>query len=166
MPKEEVDIVDQADEVVATAERQEAHEKLLRHRAVQIFVLNKAGKLFLQKRSKTKDAFPSMYEASVSGHVQKGENAKDAALRELKEELGIEAKPEQLKELFQMKVEFTPEHEIVTQFELKDFEGQIQLDPEEVESGGYITLDALAKRINNKEFHPGFIAAYDKWKKG
>jgi len=164
MPKEELDIVDTADEVIAIADREEAHKNLLRHRAIQVFVLNKEGKIFLQKRSKTKDCFPGMYEASLSGHVMKGETPAEAAVRELKEELGIEAKQDQLRELFKMKIEFRPEHEIVTQFILKDAEGTIDLDSEEVESGGYLTLDELTKRVNEKEFHPGFLAAYNKWK--
>ena len=165
MEKEELDIVDSKDEPVASAQREEAHKKLLRHRAIQVFVLNKAGKIFLQKRSKKKDVFPGKYECSVSGHVQKGETPEQAAVRELKEELGIEAKPEQLKELFQLKIEFPPEHEIVRQYILEGYDGQITLDPEEVERGGYITLDDLAKRINETEFDPIFLAGYDKWMK-
>ncbi len=162
MPKEELDIVDADNLVIATAEREEAHDKLLRHRAIQVFVLNKKGEIFMQKRSKTKDCFSSLFECSASGHVNAGETASHAALRELKEELGIAAT--HLEELFQFKAEFPPEHLIVTQYILENYEGPIQLDPIEVESGGYITFAELDKRINKQEFHPAFIAAYEQWK--
>lgn len=43
-----------------------------------------------------KDSFPGQYDTSSAGHIPAGEEPLSSALRELKEELGIEAKPEQL----------------------------------------------------------------------
>lgn len=52
--------------------------------------------LLLQKRSQTKDSFPGCYDISSAGHVQAGGNCLDTAVRELKEELGIDAEPASL----------------------------------------------------------------------
>ena len=56
--------------------------------------------LLLQKRSLQKDSYPGCYDISSAGHVPAGSNYLDSALRELEEELGIKARPEDLKEAF------------------------------------------------------------------
>jgi 8-oxo-dGTP diphosphatase len=52
--------------------------------------------ILLQKRSATKDAFAGCYDISSAGHVPAGQDYLESALRELKEELGISAAPDQL----------------------------------------------------------------------
>lgn len=52
--------------------------------------------LLLQKRSENKDAFPGCYDISSAGHLPAGQDYLTSALRELEEELGIKAEPEQL----------------------------------------------------------------------
>ena len=47
--------------------------------------------LLLQKRSRNKDSYPGCYDISSAGHVQAGDGFLETAVRELKEELGIEA---------------------------------------------------------------------------
>ena len=56
--------------------------------------------VLLQKRSSGKDSYPGCYYISSAGHVPAGGNYLDSALRELEEELGIRACPEDLQELF------------------------------------------------------------------
>ena len=55
--------------------------------------------LLLQKRSKEKDSFPGCYDISSAGHISAGDEPLETALRELEEELGIKAEPEQLKKV-------------------------------------------------------------------
>ena len=55
---------------------------------ISVFVLNKQGQVLLQKRSANKKYFPNTW-TLCTGHVEKGESASDAAIRELQEELGI-----------------------------------------------------------------------------
>ncbi|MCI6859378.1 MAG: NUDIX domain-containing protein [Eubacterium sp.] len=52
--------------------------------------------VLLQKRSQKKDAFPGCYDISSAGHLPAGQDFLPSALRELKEELGIEAEENQL----------------------------------------------------------------------
>ena len=52
--------------------------------------------ILLQKRAQGKDAFPGYYDTSSAGHVQAGAEYLESALRELKEELGIQAEREEL----------------------------------------------------------------------
>ncbi|MGB8355704.1 MAG: 16S rRNA (adenine(1518)-N(6)/adenine(1519)-N(6))-dimethyltransferase RsmA [Chthoniobacteraceae bacterium] len=85
------DVVDEKDHVVRTASRHEVHTGKLLHRAVHIFVFNKAGELFLQKRSRWKDVHPSKWDSSAAGHVNSGDEFDTTAPRELEEELGVMA---------------------------------------------------------------------------
>lgn len=55
--------------------------------------------VLLQKRSDNKDSNPGCYDISSAGHVEAGHGAMESALRELGEELGIQAAPEQLHEI-------------------------------------------------------------------
>lgn len=55
---------------------------------IGVFILNDYGQILLQKRSGNKKNYPNMW-ALCTGHVEKNEDIQDAAIRELKEELGI-----------------------------------------------------------------------------
>jgi 16S rRNA (adenine1518-N6/adenine1519-N6)-dimethyltransferase len=83
------DVVDANDSVTGQATRAEVHAKKLLHRAVHIFVHNKRGDLLLQKRSLLKDLCPGLWDSSVSGHLDAGEDYTAAATRELEEEMNI-----------------------------------------------------------------------------
>jgi 16S rRNA (adenine1518-N6/adenine1519-N6)-dimethyltransferase len=87
--EEVFDVVDEADAVTGQATRREVHERKLLHRAVHVFVVNRHGELLLQKRSRFKDAHPGVWDSSVAGHLDAGEDYAAAALRELEEEMGI-----------------------------------------------------------------------------
>ncbi len=52
--------------------------------------------LLLQKRSAGKDAYPGCYDISSAGHIPAGDDFLISAVRELSEELGIDAAPEEL----------------------------------------------------------------------
>ena len=52
--------------------------------------------ILVQKRSATKDSYPSCYDISSAGHIPAGVDFKPSAIRELKEELGLDAKEEEL----------------------------------------------------------------------
>lgn len=83
------DVVDEQDNVLRQATRQEVHEQKLIHRAVHILVFNKNRDCLLQKRSHLKDKHPGVWDSSAAGHLDAGEDYDTAAARELEEELGI-----------------------------------------------------------------------------
>ena len=74
--------------------------KGLFHLVSEIIVKHKDGMYLLMQRDWNKSNFPGLYEASAGGAVLKSEEPYDAAVRELKEETGIEAK--ELKELYKL----------------------------------------------------------------
>ncbi|MBW3014696.1 NUDIX domain-containing protein [Candidatus Woesearchaeota archaeon] len=161
---ETLDVVDEKDEVIATASREECHEQKLRHRGVQVFILNEEGDFFIQKRSEKKDVFPGLYEGGITGHVLAGETYKEAAVRELKEELGIDVHDNDLREMFKFKMLFENEHELITAYIL-DYDDTINLDQKEVSSGEFLSLDEVRQKIKDdeKEFTPAFLIGFDKY---
>lgn len=84
-------------------ERGVAHREGALHATVHIWIARKNDRsgydLLLQKRSANKDSHPGCYDISCAGHISAGDGIKESALRELKEELSIEAKPEKLREI-------------------------------------------------------------------
>ena len=83
-----------------TTERSEAHTLGTVHRTAHTWVVRQSAddgfEVLLQKRSLRKDSFPGCYDTSSAGHIQAGDEPLESAIRELKEELGISAVPEQL----------------------------------------------------------------------
>lgn len=98
-PDEVFDVVDENDRVVGREFRREIHRRALRHRAVHIFWLRGDGSLCLQRRSYAKDNSPGLLSTSCAGHVDAGEDYLGAAVRELREELGVEVPPASLAEI-------------------------------------------------------------------
>jgi len=90
-PHELFDVVDARDRVIGQATRGEVHARGLLHRAAHVFVFNSQGQLLLQQRSATKDSYPLCWTSSCSGHLDSGETYQAAAVRELREEIGLEA---------------------------------------------------------------------------
>lgn len=73
----------------STNNADETSDKLVDHATIQY-------ELLLQKRSHDKDSFPDCYDISSAGHVPAGSAVLDSAIRELSEELGINASTDDL----------------------------------------------------------------------
>ena len=82
-----------------TIERSQAHAEGIRHRTAHVWIVKKENKrtyVLLQKRASNKDSFPGRFDTSSAGHVKAGDEPLHSALRELYEELGINAAEEDL----------------------------------------------------------------------
>ncbi|MDO4344642.1 MAG: NUDIX domain-containing protein [Eubacteriales bacterium] len=80
-------------------ERTRAHLEGIRHRTAHVWVMREREggvEVLLQKRSACKDSHPGCYDISSAGHIPAGVDFIPSALRELKEELGIEAEAGEL----------------------------------------------------------------------
>ncbi len=61
------------------------------HPVVHLHLIDREGRIYLQKRSMTKDLLPGYWDTAVGGHVSYGELAVEALYREASEELGLTA---------------------------------------------------------------------------
>jgi len=162
-----VDAVDRKDKKIGTIAKDIAHSKGTIHRAAHVFVFNKKGEIFLQKRSKRKLLAPGLLDSSCAGHVLAGESYQKAAARELKEELGIKkAKAKFLfKSLFIKKTRTYHNREIIALFEL-DWNGKVKISSE-ASSGKWIMIAKLRKEIREKPgaFGSAFLKLFRKFLK-
>lgn len=67
----------------------EAHKKRYLHATCHTFVLLNRRRIYVQKRTTKKHISPRKWTSSSCGHVRKGETPKEAAQREIQEELGL-----------------------------------------------------------------------------
>ncbi len=89
--------------------RSEAHEKGILHRTAHVWIAKKVQnsyEVLLQKRSARKESFPSMYDTSSAGHVQAGDTPLESAIRELHEELGIAAGPDDFEYVGRFRIQY------------------------------------------------------------
>lgn len=92
---EYLDVVDaQGEPTGEVVERSKAHLLGIRHRTSHVWLYrmkNNRAEILLQKRCATKDSFPGCYDISSAGHIPSGCSFEESAIRELEEELGIQA---------------------------------------------------------------------------
>lgn len=86
-------IVNENDEPIGVMPRRQVHLEHRLHRAVHVGIFNSDGRIWLQQRAVTKDSWPGAWDLAATGHVDPDETYDAAAVRELAEELSIEARP-------------------------------------------------------------------------
>lgn len=92
-----IEVVDSAGNLTGEKKTKKTlHSQGLWHRSSHIWIYNSQGEILLQKRAKDKGRHPGKWDISTAGHVALGEDYDTAALRELREELGLEVKLEDL----------------------------------------------------------------------
>lgn len=164
-PNELFDVVDENDVPVRTATRAQVHSENLLHRAVHVFVLNKNGDLWLQKRSMRKDVNPGVWDSSVSGHLDAGEDYLPAAIRELGEEIGIQdASPNDLSHALSVKPSAATGWEHIRLFVTKHT-GSVSFPAAEIESMMPFPIEEIRAWMENKpdDFSPAFRLLFKAW---
>jgi isopentenyl-diphosphate delta-isomerase type 1 len=163
MSEEIFDVVNERDEVVGQEARSEVHRRKLNHRAVHVLVFNERGELFLQKRSMIKDCFPGAWDSSASGHLDRGEDYDACAVREVREELGVQL-PETPERLFKVEACAETGHEFVWVYHCRH-EGPFTLHPEEIESGGWFAPDEVSRWMRDRppDFASGLVLIWRRW---
>ena len=81
--------------------RAEVHSRGLWHRTVHVWAFDRQGRVLFQLRAKVKENNPGLLDTSCAGHISAGDTSQNAALRELREELGVVKGPEDLEYLFE-----------------------------------------------------------------
>ncbi|MDP4278649.1 MAG: NUDIX domain-containing protein, partial [Bacteroidota bacterium] len=141
-------------EVIGKATRKECHSgSFLLHPVVHLHVFDKAGRLYLQKRSMDKDIQPGKWDTSVGGHIDYGETVEQALRREAREELGLT----DFEPVFAFRYTFrsTVEYELVnTHYTM--YEGLLTPDPVEISEGRFWTRDEIRDSLGKGVFTPNF----------
>jgi isopentenyldiphosphate isomerase len=73
-----------------TGARQDGQVDGQLHVVVHVCLFNGAGQMLIQKRTMTKQDWPGLWDFTVGGSVHAGENSRQGAMREVREELGLD----------------------------------------------------------------------------
>ena len=149
--QEKIIIVDKHNNEVGQVTRALMRARNLIHRATYILVFNSKGLLFLQKRTAAKDIYPSHYEIAAGGVVLAGESYELSAARELHEELGIAG--QRLRYLFDNFYDDGINRVWGRVFSCT-YDGPLQLQKEEVESGEFMAVDSIVEMMKTNPFCP------------
>ncbi|MFA5999694.1 MAG: NUDIX domain-containing protein [Candidatus Paceibacterota bacterium] len=95
-PGEElIDVINESDIVIESKPKDEIHHAGLLHREVHVWLFDENKNIYFAKTSANKFS-AGLLDAPIGGHVSKGENYLEAAIRETKEESGLVVSPSDL----------------------------------------------------------------------
>ncbi len=148
MTDELLDIITDEDIVTDQQMRSTVHQLGLQHRGVHVFLFTRDGKMLVQKRSADRAASPSALDCSVSEHVKAGESYLDAAMRGMKEEMGVDGV--EIKELVKFRMNYgVNDNEISVLYEGIVDPATVKFDPIEIEEINYYSVDELQEMIES-----------------
>lgn len=152
------DIVDEWDRVIGQAPRSEVHRVWHKHRAVHVLAFDDRSRLWLQLRSTKKDCSPLTWDSSAAGHLVVGESYDACAIREVREEMGIETVPR-----YRFKIAACVatgwEHVAVYTCHVR---GTIRYHEDEIETGGFYDVRSVAAWMDRapRQFASGFVKIF------
>lgn len=156
------DVVNENNEVIGQKTRGEVHAQGLLHRAVHVFIINGRGDVFLQMRSHLKDVSPLKWDSSAAGHLDVGESYADCAIREVREEVGLEIGSTEL--AAQLAAGAHTDHEFV-ELHLARHNGPVRCRPEEVPYGEWFSPGQISAWVEARpqDFAKGFVSCWKAW---
>jgi isopentenyldiphosphate isomerase len=141
-----LDVVDENDNVIGQATREECHSKQLIHRCAFVLLFNSRGEVLLLKRAMKVDKYPGFY-GIVGEHVKAGESYEAAAKRGVKEELGIDIDVEYIAKIPMISEE---EKEIGAIFK-GVHDGPFHVNSSEIESVMFYSLKEILEKFHKNE---------------
>lgn len=144
MTEERVAVVDEMGTVVGAVPRSVMRRDNLPHLVVCVLLRDGGGRVYVHRRTDSKDVFPGMHDSFAAGCVLAGEEPQAAAERELAEELGVVGV--RLEPLHRgWYVDAATRH--LCHVWTATYDGPVTHQPEEVAWGGWMTVGELRERL-------------------
>ena len=159
--EEMLPVVEPSGVVVGQTARSYAHkETFLLHPVVHLHIIDRQGRVFLQKRSASKDLYPGRWDTAVGGHIGYGESVSEALAREAQEELNFY----DFNPIFIDSYEYQSptEKELICVFACV---GTFDIHPQnlEVDAGRYFSAEEIGES-DKSIFTPNFLSEYERFK--
>jgi isopentenyldiphosphate isomerase len=151
MADEEVALYDEAGRVSGSAPRSVMRARNLRHAASSVVVRDSAGRIYLHRRTTTKDVYAGLLDFASGGVLLAGEDPDVGAVREVEEELAVSGAalaPFGVADSADAATRYRAFRYVVV------WDGVIRWQPEEVAWGEWVTVEELVRRIDED---PGSI---------
>jgi aminoglycoside phosphotransferase (APT) family kinase protein/8-oxo-dGTP pyrophosphatase MutT (NUDIX family) len=158
---EVVALYDDGGRPAGNAPRSVMRAQNLRHAATGILVRDPYGRVYVHRRTPTKDVYPSRWDFTAGGVVLDGEDPLDGARRELAEELGVTSELEPLGE-----ADYADPHTTYRAFRyVTTWDGPITPQPEEIAYGAWLSIERLLERLLDPEveFMPDTLELFGDW---
>ncbi|BDA43787.1 Uncharacterized Nudix hydrolase YfcD [Coccomyxa sp. Obi] len=140
----------------SAATRSDMRAKNLIHRCSFTMIFNSQGELYVQKRVAFKETYASHYDPAPGGVVGEGETYEENAVREIEEEMGVTGVN------LERQFDFFYSDNVCRLWGRLfrcQYEGPFKLDPEEVESGQFMSLEEVADLLRSGPVCPDSKAA-------
>ncbi len=120
------------------------------HTVIHVWIVNDSGEFLIQKRQPWKEGWPDMWDGSVAGSAVVGDSSRDAAIRETKEELGIDLDMSTAEILFTVKglSRFDDIWLVRQNVDIRD----LKLQYEEVADAKWVSEKEIKQMIHDGEF--------------
>ncbi|GAA2162662.1 isopentenyldiphosphate isomerase [Humibacillus xanthopallidus] len=132
--------------VVGEVVRSVMRRENLWHAASSVVVRDPLGRIYLHRRTPTKDVYPGLLDFAAGGVVLAGEDPGLGAVREVEEELGVHGVALEPVGVVAYEDAHTRYH--AHRFTV-EWDGPIRWQPEEVVGGEWVDLDALVRRLDD-----------------
>jgi len=120
------------------------------HIVVHVWIVNDKGEFLIQKRQPWKIGWPNMWDGSAAGSVVSGETSKEAAIRETKEELGIDLDISKAEILFT--VRFSRGFDDIWLVRQNVDNNGLKLQYEEVADAKWVSYNEIKQMVQSGEF--------------
>jgi 8-oxo-dGTP pyrophosphatase MutT (NUDIX family) len=117
------------------------------HAASSVVVHDSWGRIYLHRRTTTKDVYPGLLDFAAGGVVLAGEDPALGAVREVEEELGVRGVPLEPVGVVAYEDEHTRYH--AHRFTV-EWDGPVRWQPEEVSWGEWVDLGELVRRLDEE----------------
>ena len=144
VPDEQVAIIDPTGRVVGSAPRSMMRRDNMPHLVVAVLVRDPDGRVYVHRRTDTKDVYPGLHDCFAAGAVRYGEEPALAAAREAGEELGVTGVPLAPMGTFRYRDDATDQ---VCHVFSAVWSGAVTHQAEEVAWGSWMTVPDLRARL-------------------
>lgn len=161
-----IDIVDNNGKPIGqTALKSIIHTKGYLHNTAHIWLYTTNGQILLAQRAASKIIYPLLWDVSVAGHIDAGETVINGAIREIKEEIGLQIETSKLEkigvfECFQSYPNGINDNEFHNTFitPLEVDITNLKAQPEEVEALKLVTISEFKSLLKNSKNNGHFVA--------
>lgn len=122
------------------------------HLAVRVWIVNNNHELLIQRRQLDNITWAGMWEASASGSAVFGDNSHETAIKETKEEIGLNIEEEVLEPLFTVKFKIGFDDNYLIRREVNIDE--LILQREEVADVKWASMDQVREMVKQEKFIP------------
>lgn len=154
--------VNEDDRAIGSGTIKNAIENGIIRRVSRVLIFNAKGDVLLQRRGDT-ISYPGLWNDSASGHVDVGETYVEAALREMKEEMGIKGVTlTEVGKFYGEELDGALVRKAFNMLYAGVFNGTPTIDPKEVSAFRWVQPEELQQWLVEKphDFTPGSVAGF------